>query len=171
MTATASGLVSYRQMVKNLFKTMGSQEATVMHAAIGLSGEVAELTAARDRDEVVEEVGDIEFYLEALRQHVGGTRGQFVSQDTDIGSLQLDLVRLSGTVLDMAKKSWVYGRKLDDKVIHETIDRIDSVLAELRNILGCRKSEILEANQIKLGKRYPQGVYTDGHANERLDKQ
>lgn len=39
-------LVPYDQMVRNLFKPMGTQAATVLHAAVGIAGEVAELLVA-----------------------------------------------------------------------------------------------------------------------------
>ena len=44
--ATVLRTVPYDQMVANLFKHMGSREASLLHAAIGISGETAELLVA-----------------------------------------------------------------------------------------------------------------------------
>lgn len=72
--------------VKALFKRVGfrPEYEAAMHAAIGVSGEAGELLDVVknswaygkpvDRENVIEELGDIEFYLEALRQDLRITR-------------------------------------------------------------------------------------------------
>jgi NTP pyrophosphatase (non-canonical NTP hydrolase) len=60
------------------------QKAHLNHMAIGVSGEAGELLDAikrhtiydkpLDRENVVEELGDLEFYLEGLRASIGITR-------------------------------------------------------------------------------------------------
>jgi NTP pyrophosphatase (non-canonical NTP hydrolase) len=57
-----------------------------MHMAIGISGEAGELLDAikkqviyrkpLDRENVLEELGDLEFYMEGIRQGLGITREQ-----------------------------------------------------------------------------------------------
>jgi NTP pyrophosphatase (non-canonical NTP hydrolase) len=76
----------YSEFVRTLFKKMGTHEASCMHAAIGIAGEGGELLDAikkvwiynriLDVSNVVEELGDLEFYMEALRGLVGVTRGE-----------------------------------------------------------------------------------------------
>ena len=66
-----------------------------LHMAIGISGEAGELLDAGkkqaiynkpiDRENVVEELGDIEFYLEGLRQNLSITRGETI--DANIAKL------------------------------------------------------------------------------------
>lgn len=78
--------VGYGEMVKRLFKKMAAPTDDLMHAAIGISGEAGEpLDAVKknwvynkplDRANVVEELGDIEFYLEALREELKITRSE-----------------------------------------------------------------------------------------------
>lgn len=76
----------YKEMVENLFKTGGFDccyDSTV-HAAMGVAGEAGEVldlikkTWAYNKDldieKLVEELGDLEFYLEALRQDLGISR-------------------------------------------------------------------------------------------------
>ncbi len=77
--------IKHEEIVKNLFKSgqeiadnITGYEANIIHAVMGISGEAGELLDAikkhvvykkpLDRINVIEELGDIEFYLEALRQ-------------------------------------------------------------------------------------------------------
>lgn len=83
--------IAYDKMVKALAKpgqaiveTMTAPEAHLLHMAVGVVGEAGELIDAvkkaviynkpLDRENVIEELGDIEFYMEGLRQGVGITR-------------------------------------------------------------------------------------------------
>lgn len=84
-------MIQHNEMVKALVKsgaTIASEidgdDAHMMHMAIGISGEAGELLDAikkrviyrkeLDRENVLEELGDLEFYLEGLRQQLGITR-------------------------------------------------------------------------------------------------
>jgi NTP pyrophosphatase (non-canonical NTP hydrolase) len=72
---------------------MTGADANLMHMAIGISGEAGELLDAvkkrviyrkdLDRTNVVEELGDLEFYLEGLRQAVGVTREECLQANID----------------------------------------------------------------------------------------
>ena len=63
---------------------LNSHQAHLLHTAIGISGESGELLDAikihciyqklLDRANVIEELGDLEFYMEGLRQGLGITR-------------------------------------------------------------------------------------------------
>ena len=83
----------HAQMVKDLAKdgSLIAEELTgysahILHMAVGVSGESGELLDAikkhviynkdLDRDNVIEELGDLEFYMEGLRQGLGISREQ-----------------------------------------------------------------------------------------------
>ena len=83
--------VNYADMVKALAKPghaiveeLTADKAHALHMAVGISGEAGELLDAikkhviygkpMDWVNVVEELGDLEFYMEGLRQLVGVTR-------------------------------------------------------------------------------------------------
>ena len=83
--------IKHHEMVVALVKsgqaivdTMNAGEAHALHMAVGISGESGELLDAikkhviykkpLDLNNVIEELGDIEFYLEGLRQGLGITR-------------------------------------------------------------------------------------------------
>lgn len=67
---------------------MTAENADLLHGAVGLSGETGELLDAvkkhvvynkpLDRENVIEELGDIEFYLEQIRQNIGVTRHECI---------------------------------------------------------------------------------------------
>lgn len=49
--------------------------------------------------------------------------------------------------------------------------RLQLMLGAMRELLSVQLVDVLGANQAKLGKRYPEGVYTDRDAQQRADKQ
>ena len=84
-------MIEHAAMVKTLCKNgntiaseMTGPDAHLMHMAIGISGEAGELLEAvkkrviyrkaLDRENILEELGDLEFYLEGLRQGLGISR-------------------------------------------------------------------------------------------------
>lgn len=171
-------LVPYDQMVRNLFKPMGTQAATVLHAAVGIAGEVAELLVAGSIENLVEEMGDIEFYIEAAYQSTGGrdfpeliVDGHDMSQHQVFSTVGTAMSVTAGRLLDLVKKAWVYEQELNLNGVRYELMRLELMLGTLRELLSVRRPDVLGANQTKLGKRYPDGVYTDRDAQQRADKQ
>lgn len=68
----------------DIVRSMSPTRAHALHMAVGVAGEAGELLdavkkhviydKALDRTNVVEELGDLEFYMEGLRQGLGITR-------------------------------------------------------------------------------------------------
>jgi len=87
----AINLHFYPTFVSRLIKPMGSHRDDLMHGAIGISGEAGELLDAvkkfwaygkpLDFENAREELGDIEFYMEAFRQAVGITREETIAHN------------------------------------------------------------------------------------------
>ena len=115
---------TYEQMVKGLVKPgkliaseMTAKDAHLMHMAIGVSGEAGELLDAvkkaviyrkpLDRVNVVEELGDLEFYMEGLRQGLGITREECLK-------------------VNMEKLSVRYGQKYSDQAATVRADKEQS---------------------------------------------
>ena len=90
--------VQYDIMVKSLLKsgkdilaTLTASEANLLHLALGVSGEAGEIVDAikkaaiynkpLDRDNIIEELGDLEFYMEGLRQAIGVTRKEVIDSN------------------------------------------------------------------------------------------
>lgn len=90
----------HQQMVATLFKpgkeildTLTPLRCEVLHAAVGVSGESGELLDAIkkwifynktvDRENVVEELGDLEFYMEAIRSKMGISREETLKHNME----------------------------------------------------------------------------------------
>lgn len=88
--------IKHNEMVAALAKpgndivaTLSPESAHLLHMAVGVSGESGELLDAikkaaiynkpLDRENVIEELGDIEFYMEGLRQGLDITREETIA--------------------------------------------------------------------------------------------
>ena len=98
MNESNSKPIVFEEMVKALAKPgsvilseMTNKQAHETHMAIGVCGEAGELMDAvkrnsiyqkpLDRANVVEELGDLEFYMEGLRASIGITRKETLDQN------------------------------------------------------------------------------------------
>lgn len=107
-------ILSYPAFVANILKSpqqimeeLTLERVNLVHTAIGVAGEAGELldlvkktvinNHPLDRAKVVKELGDIEYYLEALRQTVGVTREEVIE-----GNLSKLFARYGGTYSDEA---------------------------------------------------------------------
>lgn len=76
---------------QNIICQMTPAKAHLLHMAMGASGEAGELLDAikkaviynkwLDRDNVIEEMGDLEFYMAGLRKEIGVTREEVISSN------------------------------------------------------------------------------------------
>lgn len=99
---------------QDILNTLTAEQAHILHMLIGLPGEMGELSDAIkkwviygkpvDLENVIEEFGDIEFYLEGLRQ------GLQISRQETIAHCQNKL----------AKR---YGEKYSDKAAQDRLDK------------------------------------------------
>lgn len=91
-SAMVAGLVKDPEAIR---ETLDSQKVNLIHMAMGVSGEAGELLDAvkkhtvynkpLDSKNVIEELGDLEFYMEGLRQELGITRDETL--EFNIGKL------------------------------------------------------------------------------------
>lgn len=92
--------IRHEDMVRTLVKKpadimpqLTEEKVDLIHAIMGISGEAGELLDAikkaaiydkpLDRENVVEELGDLEFYIEQLRQRLGITREETLDANID----------------------------------------------------------------------------------------
>lgn len=83
----------YGEFVTEMFKTDAPEDYTerfgIAHAAVGVAGEAGEVVDLIKKsiftgkkmyiDEIIKELGDLEFYLEALRQQLHITRDEVLN--------------------------------------------------------------------------------------------
>jgi len=90
--------IKHDEMVATLVKpgyaireSLTTHDCHILHMVMGISGESGELLDAIkksviyrkpiDRDNVIEELGDLEFYMEGLRQGLNITRAETLEQN------------------------------------------------------------------------------------------
>lgn len=160
-------------MVLALFKTdlPGGAPSALLHAAVGISGEVAELIDANSHGHMVEELGDTEFYFEALMQQTNYRVDVLPGANMmSLNEIFHGLVVVSGTILDLTKKHWAYNKPLDLEKLEREIDAFKVYIDALYFLLNVDRTYVIRANMVKLATRYASGSYSDAEAQDRADK-
>lgn len=179
---------TYDVMISRLFKTMGGFHDH-MHAAIGMAGEAAELLNANGRKNILEECSDIEFYIEAMKQRIPNVLSAVTELLQDPNGMRPDnaallmaptlhnvatnIVTVTGEILDITKKSWVYNKDFDTKKVVLYLMILENQLDFLYGCIGTTRADVQHANQVKLigpGGRFESGFYSDDAAIARADK-
>jgi len=75
----------------------------------------------------------------------------------------------AGEILDAVKKHWVYGKELDRENLIEELGDLIHYYQMMCLVLNIDADVPVEANMVKLRKRYPNG-YSDAAALARADK-
>ena len=75
----------------------------------------------------------------------------------------------AGELLDAVKKCVMYDQQLDIENVIEELGDIEFYLEGMRQLMGLRREDILQANYNKLMVRYEHG-YSDEAAKARADK-
>lgn len=158
--------------------------AHILHMAVGIAGEVAELSEAvfygppisEEPKYVIEELGDIEFYHTGLCQAL-----DFEPLQTEGATIPLfehheiltHLTIKAGEILDYAKKIAIYANDSE-----EVRDNLIESVKQFRLLLNVgyiaaelTREQAIQANIDKLAVRYEGFVYSNEAAKERKDKQ
>lgn len=180
--------ISHTDMVATLVKpganillSLTPETVNLWHAATGVAGEGAELMAAflepeLDRENVLEECGDLAFYLEQLdqaaeleredtgRYPIWPTAGMSAREGAERAAVE------AGNVLDQVKKAAIYNKPLDVALLSHHVNRLLDATAVVLAELGFTWQDALDANIAKLSVRYEGLRYTDAAAQARADK-
>ena len=161
-------------MVKALFKTdlPGGEPSALLHAAVGISGEVAELLDCASHGHMIEELGDAEFYLTALKQQVSYSvpAATYLGDSMSANEIFHGLTCVAGTILDLAKKHWAYNKPLDLSLMEREIGAFEAYVVALYHLFNIDREQVLRSNMAKLAVRYSSGSYSDAQAQVRADK-
>lgn len=159
-----------------------ARSAHTWHMATGVAGEIGELLEnfidAGDRENRVEELGDIEFYHRALslefKADTNATVLTIKHQD-DVVFAMLSLTVHGAALLDAAKKYAVYAKPVDSVEVIKQLSLVRAWLNCLYKLTGISRTEALDANIDKLYEgekaRYKRGEYSDEQAQQRQDKE
>jgi NTP pyrophosphatase (non-canonical NTP hydrolase) len=90
ITSAERQIIRYDEFVRKLLKQL-PENLNALHIALGLTGEAGELADAikkeyiynkpRDIKNIIEELGDLEFYLQAAYSHYGLTRSDVIQEN------------------------------------------------------------------------------------------
>ncbi|UIS25234.1 putative nucleotide pyrophosphohydrolase domain protein [Erythrobacter phage vB_EliS-L02] len=186
--------INHADMVAGLMKpgdeitsTLTPKQADLWHGATGVAGETTEvleavtqmfITGQLDIQNMVEELGDIEFYMESVRANLGLTRDEVMSfqseQTFPISGEPLECASLlaiaGGQLLDAVKKHVVYQKDIDLDKVQFALASLEVQVGVIRQAIQVSREETLEANIAKLSVRYKGLKYSDKAAQERADK-
>lgn len=187
---------AYTEMVQRLAKpgqeivnTLSPQDAHLLHMAVGISGEAAELLTAvlnSDRENVIEELGDLRFYGSGLTAmlplHMHAPL--VVEELPQLAALEgvdpqvlaaISLVIHAGEVLDLVKRAAVYRKVYDLDNLAYHMSGIGQAIRDLSVIfeIGSHEPYVHNMNKLEMGERarYADGTYSDAAAQARADKQ
>lgn len=179
----------YKEMVSNLAKpgedivaSLCPATAHRIHMAIGISGEVGELldcwegVEVPDRENLVEELGDIEFYFEGLLQgySLEQPSGMPHPEKPELGDPFLKCSILAADLLDTVKKEAIYRKDPNMDKITSLVNGFRFQLNRIYESMQVTKEEAHVHNMNKLLKgknaRYAAGSYSDKAAQDRADK-
>lgn len=168
-----------------IINTLSIFSVDLWHGATGVAGEAGELLEAMtaetlDIENIIEECGDLEFYMEQIRQRANivarRAESDAIARDlpvgvTSVGLTQtLSIVIFATQVLDTVKKCAVYNKQIDLHALEDQLFRMDIALTALYGVFGLQREVVLAANIGKLSKRYASMQYSDAQAQARADK-
>jgi hypothetical protein len=136
------------------------EQADLWHMAIGLSGEAGEILDAckkyaiyckpLDRDNLKEELGDLFFYREGMRQN--------------------SYIKVSEDRLGCSDDTEWSTRVNFQAQVLPVLHTLDRTMTNMLCCLEMTKGEVLAANIAKLQVRYSAGKYSNQQAQARADK-
>ena len=185
--------ISHSEMVATLIKNgevlvseTGPRDWELIHATIGIVGELGELfggldyavtmNAPLDMVNVVEELGDLEFFLENFRTILSITRDDVLACETVCrvppACLQMSahMVIYGTELMDQVKKFVIYRKPLNREAIIVNLSKIEFLLTAFRYRVDVRYEDCLTANMAKLAIRYKGFQYSNEQAQNRADK-
>lgn len=156
-----------------IIQSLTPLKAHLWHMASCVMGEVGELLEAIyqvDHDNIKEELGDIEFYLEGIRQSLNIDREKdLIIEDDFYGYVHL--TNKAADLFDAIKKHVIYNKELDMKAVISAMKDIESCLGNIRGGNDINRDDTIQHNIAKLEKRYAEGKFSDAQAQARADKQ
>lgn len=145
-----------------ILRSLHGRKAHLMHMCIGLTDEYFELLLATDTENLLEELGDVMFYLEGLR----------FPYENDLGpcNCRMRIAEALCGLQRLVKRHVFYEQDLDCQLLSNAYFSILAWLRKQAEARGWTLDEVRIANMEKLSKRYPNFQYTDERAKERADK-
>jgi len=164
----------YTEFVNSRFKRLGTPEGDLLHAVIGMVGEAGELLQANSRQNISEELGDLDFYFTQGKLIITelGPRWDYAAVARSCQSLEHAQISLRANtiqMLDLAKKGFIYNKPLVLSQFQWNMLMVNHRIEDFCELLGFDRQSIRRENVEKLKLRFPTG-YSDQAAQLRADK-
>lgn len=161
---------------KDILASLTPEDCHAWHMASCLVGEVGELIEAMrfERQDLMEELGDMEFYICGLRQGYNLVREIPVKPDKYYTNIYVGVAGAAAEVFDVVKKAVIYRKPFNQEKLFGALNALDWWLGKVYFEFTIDRQETLLANVVKLTDpnkgRYKEGTYSDQAAIERNDK-
>ena len=151
------------------------ENVRLLHAVLGLSGEISELRAAIAKDDkvnILEEIGDMYWYLAIIEnmRNINFAPGENVVEASAYDLVD-DLEYFVGQLTDGLKKSIFYGKEFLDGDVIMHADDVALSLCSLVNLYDGSVANVKETNINKLKARYGEKFSEDMAINRDLVKE
>ena len=145
----------------------------IVHAAVGVAGESSEVQKEMrelngDNSKLIIELGDVEFYFEALLQGFGFEFSNACNPDTS--EYQNNLPEKACVLLEPIKKWAINNKELNTTEVQMAILDVRCTLDAIYRSYCIEREWAIQENIKKLSKRYAGLVYSDKAAKERMDE-
>jgi hypothetical protein len=159
-----------------ILESLTAEDCYLIHIAGCIPGEASELYEAWEADEpMLEELGDMEFYLTAMRQILNLPRNDKLCEDlADRGAVLIAIMVEGGKLWDVVKRRTIYRKDLNTTEAIRCVRQLESLVNVQIKLAGYTSVQVLDENFKKLADkdkgRYASGQYSDQQAQERRDK-
>lgn len=170
-------LIIHHEMVKDLtkhphavIKALDESRANLLHMAVGIADEYFELQQAiakEDRENVLEELGDLLFYTEGDLLFFPIPRDTVISTEVAYASI-VDTMQL---LFETTKRHALYEKELMHGNLVRVFNNLSHYISSIAAEWGFTMQDVKDANMVKLGVRYRDFCYSNDAATLRADKQ
>ena len=115
-------------------------------------------------------MNEFTYMVAALVKKGSIIKEELTEEQTHLLHMAVGVSGEAGELLDAIKRYAIYQKPLDMANVIEELGDLEFYMEGLRTALGITRNQCLEANIIKLSKRYPDAVYTNRAAQARADK-
>ena len=161
-----------------ILNTLDAAHCHLLHMVIGVAGEMLEFNHAaynRDYSNILEEAGDIEFYLRGIEDAYGFDVQKYEHHEGEKPDVNIDAMLAEfnyrvNHLVDLIKKQIIYRKPISATDICEALDAVRYQGSWVYGYYGNPRERVLTANIHKLSKWYSSGTYSDQQAQDRADK-
>lgn len=141
----------------------------LIHAALGMAGELGEILTSTDDDNLVEELGDYLWYFCLFMFATNADIEDYEFESLFIEDLEVDFVNYTATIVDQVKRHVYYHTDFNRVKLEEALRHVLKCVSMYASECSVSINKIMELNIKKLMVRYPD-QYCSRRAVERDTK-